>query len=461
MNFNVLGDLTILDNSIFFSGIDMNQKYGVVPGDYITTSGASNGANNVTLKQIDQFVKTDEGSYIVVNDVSFVVETMTAATVSFRSQYDTLHPTAGLKMANYEVDILQHEKIKRWFLSSMEYDFYIRDTQNGKDFVEQQIYFPVAVYSVPRKAQSSIGYHIGPLPSSEVKVMDTSRVIEPDRLRVSRSINKNFYNTIVYKFEEKVLEEDKFTRGVITTDGPSRDQVQIGTRALIIPAKGVRESLGGSNLATSQSNRRLRRYRVGAETIESMRITLGYSFNLEIGDVVVIDMTDLKISDTHSGTRQGLPRLFEVVDKRLDIKTGNVTFSLLDTAYSTATRYFLMSPSSRILSSTTTQIKLRQTGNSVFGGNEGGKWSRYIGATLIVKSDDWTTRYDTTVLQSVLGNTLTVSPALSFTPQPEDTVILSVYNDMTGEVGDTLKLIYGWQSDVGGFDDSSMPYQML
>lgn len=464
-NFNQLGDATIVDNSIFFINVDVYDELGVVIGDYVTTVGATNGANNVTLKQISQVVKTLDGSYIVVDDVTFVTELDSTATISFRSQYDTFHPTAGLGMHNNEVDILEHEKLRRWFLSSFEYEFYFRDTIGGKEFIEEQIYFPASAFSLPRKSQASVGYHIGPLPTSEVKTLNTTNVSQPSKLAIRRSIAKNFFNTIIYKYEEDTLEENSFHRGTVTQDAPSLVQIPVGTRALVIEAKGIREVLSGHTNSENASNRRIRKYKFAAEYIQGIWVALGKSFNIEIGDILTVNLADLKISDTKNATRSGAPRLFEVVNKTLDIRTGKVTLDVVDTAYSTATRYCLMSPSSRINSgSTTTSIKLKVTGNSVFGSNEGGKWSRYIGATIRVRSDDFTTRNDTSTILSVSGNTVTLDSALSFTPLEDDTFTLCEYDEMPDdEVSAQLKLIYGFMVPGSGpfFGDGSMAYQMI
>lgn len=460
-NFNILGDATVIPNTIFFLGFDVADYYGVVVGDYITTTGATDGANNVTLKQITEIVKTLEGSYITVDGVSFVDEGSTAATIAFRSRYDTFHPGAGLKMHNDEVDIKEHERIKRFFLSSFEYDFYIRDNVKGKEFLEGEIYFPAAAYALPRKAKSSVGYHIGPLPDSDIRAIDTSNVIGASKVSLKRSINRNFYNTVVYRYEEKVLEEDVFLRGHIETDATSKTNIPVGTKALVISAKGIREVLSGPSISESAARRRLKRYKFSAEYIEGIQVTYGSSYNVEIGDIVLLDVGDLKMSDTKSASRSGKPRLFEVYNKTFDIKTGKVSLSMLDTAYSTASRYCLMSPSSKILAgSTSTVLKLRVTGNSVFGPNEGAKWSRYLNAAVRVRSSDFTTRNDTSFIQSVSGNTVTLSPALSFTPSAEDTLTVSHYNDMVGDSGDRIHLIYGFQENTA-FDDGTMPYQMI
>lgn len=462
-NFNVLGDATIVSNAIYFDDIDMVDEYGVVIGDYITTTGATAGANNVTNKQIIDIIKTFEGTYIVIDDVSFVDETATAAVIDFRSQYDTYHPGSGMGLHNNEVDILEHERIRQFFLSSFEYTFNIQDTQKGKDWLESQIYFPAAAYSLPRKSKSSVGYHIGPLPGSDIKIIDSSNTTNASKLVVKRGINNNFYNTIVYQYEEKVLEADKFVRGRVTVDSGSKAQIPIGTKALVIPSTGMREVLSGQQSAISASNRRLRRYKLGSEWIEGLNVTLGSSMSVEIGDIVLVDFASLKLADTKNGTRDGEPRLCEVYNKTLDPKTGKVVYSVIDTSYSTASRYCLMSPSTRVSSaSTTIVLRLKVTHRSIFGANEGRKWSRYIGAKIRVRSDDLTTRNDVSTILSVSGNTLTLNTPLSFTPLEDDTITFVDYDEiLINETGDKIKLIYGSMTDQATFFDGSQKYQMI
>jgi hypothetical protein len=264
---------TNVDNAIYFQDLDLADEYGVVVGDYVTTSGASNGANNVTLKPILEVVKVDTGSYLVIDDVSFVAELDTAAVCSIRSQYDTLPD--GLAMTGDQIDIDEHLRLKRLFLSSFEYDFYLKDTVKGKEFLEQDILFPMACFSIPRKTRASIGYHIGPIPSQSIKTLDSSNVVSASKLQLRRSSNKNFFNTIIYKYNEDTLEQ-KYLSGLITVSGTSITQIPgFGTKALTITAKGMRPILSGSSLAQTASNRRLRRYEFAAQYLDGVQVTYG------------------------------------------------------------------------------------------------------------------------------------------------------------------------------------------
>jgi hypothetical protein len=72
-NFVRTYDTQTVANAIYFDGIDIEVEYGIVEGDYITTTGATNGANNVSEFVVDEvFNLFDDsnlflGSYIVVS----------------------------------------------------------------------------------------------------------------------------------------------------------------------------------------------------------------------------------------------------------------------------------------------------------------------------------------------------------------------------------------------------------
>lgn len=457
-NFNVLGDVTTVSNSIFFNNVNLETSYGITVGDYITTTGASSGSNNVTLKVISEVVVDDYGTYIVISGVSFVNEIDSAATISFRSKYDTL--PNGLKMSPDEVDVAEHERIKNLFLSSFEYLFYLKESiENASEFLEQQVYKPAGAYSLPRKARSSLGYFIGPIPSVSSKLLNESNITNPDKLKIRRTINKNFFNTIVYKLEVDPL-EDKYLRGVITSSATSLNQIPVGTRALVVPADGMRESLVGVARATSASNRRLDRFKFGAEFLEGVNLNYEYGFNLEIGDIVLFDGSEMSVSDTATGSRGKPVKMFEIVNKSMSIKTGNVVIDLVDTGFSGAGRYATIAPSSRIKSGiSTTQFVIEQYYRSPFGSNEYRKWERFPFCRIKVISPDFTTRFGQSYISSIAGNTITLGSALGFTPQAGDIMTLSDY-DYAG-ITDQIKLLYAFMRDTPTFGDGSDPYAML
>lgn len=446
-------DIGTIANALYFYDVSVKGKYNLAIGDYITTTGSSFGANNVTSKQILDIVDTEEGSYIVVDGVTFVDESMATTLMDVRSQYDTL--PEGLKFTNDEIDIDEHLRLYQLFLSSVTYDIYLKDTiENVKEFIEKELYSPAAAYSLPRKSRASLGYHIGPIPGQDIVVLDNTKVRNPSKIKIARSTNRQFYNEIIYKFDESAL-EDKFLTGVITIAADSKNQIKGYNKTLTVESKGLRTVDLGESTATTQSSRRLNRYKFAAEvlTIEPM---FGDSFNMEIGDIFIYDGTNLQTPDIKNAVKGMAPRFFEVQNKTLNIKTGDVKVDAVDTNFNGAARYGLISPSSKIATGvSTSEFVIKESYSGKFGAFEYRKWKNLVGASVRVRSEDFTT-VDDTVITSASSNTITVSPPLSFTPSVDMIMELTAYSDP--DVTDITKLIYGYLSPLTGGDD---PYQML
>jgi hypothetical protein len=434
-------------NSIWFQGINVAEKYGLSIGDYVTTTGATNGANNTSLKTISDIQVDDDGSYIVLNGVTFVTEATTSAVCSFRSKYDTIPD--GMKMGGDEVDVEEHTSLFGLFFSGYELDFYLKEEINGREFLEKEIYLPIACYSVPRKARASVGYHIGPLPGETTVTLDETNVKNPDTIRLRRSISRNFYNEVIYKYEESAT-EDRLKSGYIAIAADSKTQIPAGNKTLIIEARGFRDILSGDNLAAQASSRRLKRYKFGAEVV-SLSTLFETGFAVEIGDIVIYDGSSNQLPDIKTGLKGMAPRLFEVQNKTLDLKNGDIQIELVDTNFSVDTRYGLISPASSIESGTsTTRFKIPSA--------DVPKWSRFTSTAVVVRNLSGSTIGNSIVQNISADGTVVVSPALSFTPTIGMLMELSTY--ITSGTTDEIKIRYAFMRDTA-FPDGSSQYVML
>lgn len=437
-------------NAIYFEDVDVEEIYGLTAGDYVTTTGASNAANNVTDKTISEVVKTANGSYIVINDVTFVTELGTSGVVDFRSRYDTLGD--GLKMSPDEVDVAEHTRLQTLFLSSFDHDIYLKDTvDNGKEFIGVELYKPIACYAVPRKARSSVAYTIGPLPTQSIKTLNTDNVLNANKIGLRRGLGRNFYNSIIYKYDEDSL-EDKFLKGYITQNATSLTQVPVGRRAFIIESKGLR----AQNVVQSSAERLINRYAFGANQIENVKISMAAGFDLEVSDLVIVDGEDLKINDPSTGSDTSPQKFYEIIKKDFDFKTGVTNLTLLDTNFTDANRYALISPASQIstgisASSFTIQSSYADTGN------EFEKWSDYGEIYVRVRNET----YDTSATAQIAGfsgNTVTLQSSLGFTPSAGMIMELSDYAQGTEQI----KLLYGFASNGSAdFADGGDAYVMI
>lgn len=443
----------LIPESLFFD-FDLEREYNLRVGDYVSSTGASNGANNFSLKKISGIVTTEFGSYLTLEATALVEENDTSALVSFRSQYDTLGE--GLKMHNDEVDIAEHDRIKSLFLSSQNYDFYLKDTINGKTFISEQIYNPGAAFSIPRKAQSSVGYHIGPIPGQKVKIFTDTNVKNASTIRIQRSTSKNFFNSVIYKFDLDSV-EDRFLSSVVTINTDSLDRIPVGNKPLTIESLGMRTALQAQSQANLATSRRLKKFKFGAEFIQGLKVSYGDGFNLEIGDIIILELTALKIADIQTGTRSGESRLFEIMNKSLNIKTGDISIDLIDTSFDKDQRFGLISPGSKIRSGTSgTQFVIKESYNSPFGQNEFKKWEDYIGTGVRIHNAASSIVGTSTIL-NIIGNTIVLSSDLGFTPQENYLMELDVYNTQI----DNVKLLYSFMTDNATFSDGKVQYKMI
>jgi len=443
-------DLTV-PNTIYFAGVNLNEMYGLTVGDYITTTGSAESANNQTLKLITGIEVLETGSYITVSGVSFVDEEITTMTCAFRSKYDSL--PAGLKMSPDEVDVLEHERIFDLFLNSTNYDFLLQETiENGKDFIEKELYSPIACYSSPRKARASIAYTIGPLPDVEIQTLNTSNVKNADRLVKRRSIGLNYYNTIIYKYNPSVLFPDRYLNGLVETNAQSQAEIPMGVRALTIETQGLRSS-SAIDLAAA---RRLARYAFAAEYFENVRVLFEVGYSIEPGDLVILDGESLKIADRTTGERNASSRFYEVISKKIDLQTGDVTLSLLDTQFDGGDRFALISPASRVKSGTSTTRFVIES-SFAFEDQESLKWERFGSIPVCVHTEDYSVS-GVSVIDSFSGNTVTLQSPLAFTPSAGMIMDLADYDTQ----GSEIKLLYAFISNGSAdFSDGEPPYVMV
>ena len=457
-NFNVISPTESQDDVLFFSETNIVDQTGIVVGDYITTTGATNGANNVSEALVTGItVDGDNNTIITVSGAGFVDEIDTAALMSIRSQYDVFPD--GMKMLGDEVDIDQHLFLKNTFLPSFEYDFRVDEQiDDGKEWLEEKVYSPIAAFSVPRKAKASVGYHIGPIPGQNIKTFNKNNLRNPDDLRIRRSTERFFYNEIIYRFD-KVIGEDKYLTGLVTINQDSKNRIKSKEKALTIDADGLTSALSGINIATQSSNRRIDRYKFGAEFMD-VRPFFATGFQVEIGDIVLLNGEDLSLTDIKNGSREFQTRLMEVEQKTLNVRNGDVKIQLVDTNFDGQQRFGLISPSSNIKSGiSTTQFIIEESFGSRFGDNEFQKYDNFVQPFVRIRSLDFTTRNETVQVANFSGNTVTLKTALSFTPQPGDVMELNDYSAQPLEV----TLVFASISDNAGddFADLTSTYVIL
>jgi hypothetical protein len=452
-----VGDAERYDNALYFKGVNISEEYGLVAGDWLDVlSGSTHLENQVTYKKIAEIIEGAQGDFVLIEDVSFVDDTSSGIKASFVSQYATLPD--GCRLRPDEIDVFEHLRLYRLFLNSVEYDFFLKEgIEEAKEWLEKQIYAPMSCFSLPRKARASVGYHIGPIPGQDIVTFDKSNIKSPSQLRLKRSSNKNFFNEIVFKYDEDRL-EDKFLTGYITISADSKNRIKNApNRTLTLEAKGMRTELSADNIALIQGRRRIKRYEFGAESI-SFDSLLSSAFAVEIGDIILFDGSELYLPDTKTGKKGLAPRFFEIVNKDLQLKTGDVRFEAIDTNFSGSAKYGLIGPASKIKSGiSSTKFVIEESYGSRFGSSEYLKWVGLKKCSVRIRNADFSIVGDT-VIQSFTSNTVTVSPALAFEPSVGMIMELTKYDDP--DVTEQVKMIYVHLKNTD-FDDGKKQFQLL
>ena len=431
---------TSIPNALFIKKINVARDLGVTIGDSATVFDASNLANNFVDRKVTGFDVTENGSYIQVDGPPLVIERPSTAKLRLKSRFNVLPD--GLELEPFQVDIERFEQIKALYFSSIAlYEFYLKDTQEAKELINEKIYLPSSMYSVPRKGRISVGFTAPPLFAQTTKTLDISTVKNPDRLVVDRSTTKNFYNSVVYRYNEDSV-TDKFLSGRITVSQDSINRIAIPNQPLTITASGLRDNAETALLVERNSLRFLQRYQFGAERLV-VEVPFAIGWDVEVGDPIVLGGDALQVSDSTRGDRNFAPRIFEITNKRINWRTGFVSLEVTDTSFNQEVRFGVWSPASNIVSGTTSSIIIQDSFGTAFPLIERDKWAFYIGKQILIHSPDWTQQATSRIIGFSGANDyeMLIEP-ITFAPSSGYVVRLPYYDQITENDSLVLKQIH-------------------
>lgn len=425
LKFYDFGTPTLYPNGVLAVNKDLKREYNIQVGDTIITSNAVNGANNVT-STIEDYEVLDIGTVIYVTGASFVAETGSVAEMAIDSQYNTLPDGCGF--TPFQVDIDRFKLLQSRFPSSIaNYEIYLKDTIKPKEFINVDLFLPSALYSIPRQGKASVGISAPPLYEGDSKILSIDTVKNVNKLKTSRSINKYFYNSVIFKYNEDSIEERSLS-GRIIYSVDSQNRINSPNKPYTINAKGLRPSAQNDQLIERNCKRLLQRYQFAAEMIP-VEPDFKTGFTMEVGDSVIFGDGEIQLSDSQSGNRNFKPRVFEVVNKELDWRSGSVKLTIVDTNFSSGVRYGVWSPASQVVSgSTTTKIKIQ---NSYGSDSDKDKWTPYFNKTIRVRSSDYSFSENVKLIgfDAADEHSMVISP-ISIAPLAGYIVDVPMYNDL-------------------------------
>jgi len=351
-------------------------------------------------------------------------------------------------MNGQEVDVKRHVDLALRFVSSVPSMDFRLDKEITQEFIAKELFLPANMYSIPRDAKASLGITAPPIADERSVFLDDTNVVDPASLRPERGFNNNFYNSVVYKYEHAAI-DDRFLKGFVEYSADSYNRFEslgekIGNQSFIIESKGLRDTAETNVIVSLNAKNTLGRFEFAPELIPDVRVLSKYGFKIEVGDIVAFGATGLKILNISNGTRVGEIKLYEVVNKSLDVKTCEVVLSLLQTSFDANGRYGLVAPSTKISTgSTTTKIYFKLGYYMTSFLNERKKWTDFIGERIRITNSDYSYDHTTTLLSlsdtepDVMNVTALPSPPLA-----NYVIDLADYDTSSASLQLRQKLIY-------------------
>jgi len=431
-----------INNALIFDSFDIQELSGLVVNDTVRISGSSSNDGDYTIAG---FGKTNDNRSFILTQQDLAQEASSSATVEYKSQFNVLKEGLGLEAR--EVDVAGMTDIAASFDSEyFEYqDLKIdQSIDNAKEFIEKELFFPQNTYSIPRKARISARYTVSPLSIEIVPTLNEKNVKNIQLLSPQRSIHKYYYNTIQYRYNVSYL-DSKFFRTKSFVSGPS-SRIATGKSLLPIPSNGIRETASTDTDLDRLSKRLLTRYQLAALEIKGIEVLFKDSLNIEVGDIIPFGGTGTQLPNPETGKRDLPVKLYEVVNKSLDIQSGRVKLDILETNFGTRGVRAVVSPTSGIDSrSTTSEIIVKKIIDTEQFFSEREKYEQYLGAAVRVHSEDYTYDESSFIVGFSASNDqgILIDPALPSLPPAGSRFEVDVYtNQPLNEAGDLIKIKY-------------------
>ena len=452
---NFISATESIQNAIVFDYYDIKDKTGLTIGDSIQL----NSASNTGTYTIDEFGTLENGdSYIVVNE-TLVTEGEYSGDFLYRSKWNVL--STGLGMLTSEVDVEQFDAITNAFGSNfVDNDFYIKDTiDDAQEWINKQALFPSGLYPLVRKARASVKFVVPPFSSDVSETINTDAITNINQVKQRRSAHKYLYNTYVYRFNVDSL-EDKYLSGKVIVSADSVNRIALGKKQLKIESDGLRNNPETKIMIDNITKRYVDRYKFAPVYFENVEVKYKDGYTIEIGDIVPFGGADTKLTNLESGSRSSEAKLFEVINKSINIKTGNIKLTLLETSFEIQARYGVFSLASNIdVGSTSQRIKVKRTLDTEEYARESDKWLDFEGQRVRIRSFDYVD--DETVnfigVDPSDSNFLLLETPLTFTPNTNHVVEIPEYDDTDATIDAEYKLRFCYmtgQAVITGVTDN-------
>jgi hypothetical protein len=233
---------------------------------------------------------------------------------------------AGMSIDVSRIDTAAFTAAKA-LLGDCDVDFRIVSRQNGKQWLEEQIFKPIAGYplttadgkiSIRLFRQPTAAEVAGTLAEAENVVEFSSFEESPDDL----------INVVTFRYDYNSTAQVYDTSVEAATSAASI--AQYGRRELVILSHGLRTGgLGVADFITTRAEEILRRYKSGSARVNVTTFLNRHLIN--VGDI--IQATSKKLPNKFRGTKGITGSLMEIINAQVDYAKGKVTFALQATGF--------------------------------------------------------------------------------------------------------------------------------
>lgn len=311
---------------------------------WITSARKSGKGGHWTIEATDPqkwlqktvFRDASEASPVVLagNAINILLSVLTSSDSGTNSDYDMGDEDFGCGLDSDTCDIAAIEQVRdRWYWGATHFLYFsITEKQKAKDFIEKEILKVLNCYpSVTAEGKYSIIRYQPPIPTSvTVQSFTEANIIDiPD-------LNLNFdktINQIDFKYD---WDGSEFDTEYYAVDATSYSDRGNSYAPLKIESKGLHSDMTpwsvGSQAAEIRDRRADAVFQRYADPPPKLTVrSLFDRYLSEAGDIVPV--THSGVPNISSGTLGLVAESMEIVNRRIDWKSGKATFDMLSTGF--------------------------------------------------------------------------------------------------------------------------------
>lgn len=438
---NQITNVEVIEGAIVINDYDIQRRLGLVEDDEIELIGTA--SNDGIYKVLTSGVLDTGKSYIRVKS-PLSVETGLDIKLRIRSKYNVLSEGVGLDLD--QVNTAQFEETRDLFSANfIHVNPQIEDTIDElKSWVERELFRPQGIYNLPN-VRLGCKYTAPPFSVTSIPTFNTKNLKDVSKIVQKRSGHKYLTNYMTYRYNADFL-TGKLLDKLITQNLDSTNRIDLGKKKQSIDVKGIRRSGESKQILERATKANLSRFKFASRYIKNIKPLFSNLLTLEIGDVVFFGGEDTQLTNLETGERDNPVEIYEVINTKKDYMQGSGSIEILQTGFAFDGLVGVFSPSSKVISGSTTERILL---DKIWDGStpiERDKWTRWIGAKIRVHSDDYTFDETTTLdrFDTKTPNGLILDPPLSSVPPANSFVNIAKLENYQSEsdVDRTIKLTY-------------------